>query len=36
MNNFQADKESLLEMKASYHTLARGAEDFDKVYGLGV
>ncbi len=35
MDNFQVDKESLHEMNANAHTLARGTEDFDKVYGLG-
>ena len=35
MDNFQLDKESLLDIKTNAHTLARGAEDFDKVYGLG-
>ncbi|WED25247.1 formate C-acetyltransferase/glycerol dehydratase family glycyl radical enzyme [Vibrio sp. DW001] len=35
MDNFQVDKESLHKMNAIAHTLARGTEDFDKVYGLG-
>ncbi|EGQ9279380.1 formate C-acetyltransferase/glycerol dehydratase family glycyl radical enzyme [Vibrio vulnificus] len=35
MENFQADKETLFELKTIAHTDAIGTEAFDKVYGLG-
>ncbi|RJX69492.1 formate C-acetyltransferase/glycerol dehydratase family glycyl radical enzyme [Vibrio sinensis] len=35
MENFQADKENLFELKTSAHTDAIGTEAVDKVYGLG-
>ncbi|HAS6348426.1 TPA: formate C-acetyltransferase/glycerol dehydratase family glycyl radical enzyme [Vibrio vulnificus] len=35
MENFQADKEMLFELKTTSHTDAIGTEAFDKVYGLG-
>ncbi|HAS62075.1 MAG TPA: formate C-acetyltransferase/glycerol dehydratase family glycyl radical enzyme [Vibrio sp.] len=35
MEHFQADKESLFELKTITHTDAIGTEGFDKVYGLG-
>lgn len=35
MENFQAEKQSLFDLRASHHTDAQGTEAFDKVYGLG-
>lgn len=35
MENFQAEKQSLFDLRASHHTDALGTEAFDKVYGLG-
>ncbi len=35
MENFQVEKQSLFDLRASDHTNAKGTEAFDKVYGLG-
>jgi formate C-acetyltransferase len=35
MDNFQVEQDALLQSNSGTHTLARGVEAFDKVYGLG-